>query len=72
MAVGRGQGNLNCWHLHPAPVSCFSPSPWTLASCEVAAFEHGKSAANLPRANPGEMLFRPTGRLPKPLTSNWS
>lgn len=72
MALGRGQGNLNCWHLHPARVSCFSPSLWTPASCEVAVFEHGRGIANLPRANPGEMLSGPTGRLPKPSTSNWS
>lgn len=72
MALGREQGNVNCWHLPPAPVSCVSPSLWTLASWEVAAFEHGKGVANLPRANPGEMLSRPTGRLLKPSTSNWS
>lgn len=72
MALGRGPGNLNCWHLRPAPVSCFSPSPGTRASCEVAAFEQGKGVANLPHANPGEMLSGPTGRLSKPSTSNWS
>lgn len=68
VALGRGQGKL----LASVSSLSLSPSPWTPASCEVAAFECEKGVTNLPCANLAEILSGPTGRLPKPLTSNWT
>lgn len=68
VALGRGQGKL----LASVSSLSLSPSPWTPASCEVAAFECEKGVTNLPCANLAEILSGPTGRLLKPLTSNWT